>query len=164
MGKAEVTITDSALTGFQPASSPSADDLAVFAPRRRAAIKIRVPRADDTPRWLPYVMERLMELQRILDEPDDEIATPYPEALERALPELVRFMRVDSPTPSVVPTYDGGVQFVWHKNGWDVEIEVGPKETLVWVQRRDGSDSWDGSLDDFVGDVRSLMSELASPA
>jgi hypothetical protein len=164
VGKAEVTITDHTLTDFRPASSPSADDLAAFAPRRRMSVKVRVQRASETPRWLRYVIGRLRELQRLVDEPDDEVPTPYPEALERALPELVRFMQVDTPTPSVVPTYNGNVQFVWHKGGWDVEVEVGSKETLVWAQRRGGDASWDGSLDDHVGELRALMAELDTPA
>ena len=31
-----------------------------------------------------------------------------------------------TPPPSVVPTWDGGVQVEWHRNGVDLEIEVGP--------------------------------------
>jgi hypothetical protein len=158
-----VTVTDSALNSFRPESSPSADDLSAFVPRRRAAAKVRIPRGSEAPRWLPYVMERLEALHRLVYEPDDEVPTPYPESIQRALPELARFMRTDTPTPTVVPTFDGGVQFVWHKGGWDVEVEVGPKETLVWAQRRDGDESWDGSLDERVDDVRSLMARLTNP-
>jgi hypothetical protein len=158
-----MTVTDSALTSFRPESSPGADDLSAFAPRRRASAKIRIARAAEAPRWLPYVMGRLEELHRLVYEPDDEVPTPHPESIQRALSELVRFMRWDTSTPSVVPTFDGGVQFVWHKGGWDVEVEVGPKETLVWAQRRDGGDSWDGSLDERVDDIRSLLSQLTNP-
>lgn len=157
-----MTITDSALTTFRPESSPSADDLSAFAPRRAAA-KVRIAHAHEAPRWLPYVMGRLEELRHLLYEPDNEVPTPYPESIQRALPELVRFMRSDTPTPTVVPTFDGAVQFVWHKGGWDVEVEVGPKETLVWAKNRDGEESWDGSLDDCVDAVRSLLARLASP-
>jgi hypothetical protein len=155
-----MTITDGALTRFRAANLPTVEDASVFEPQGRSTIKIRVLRSD-MPRWLPYIMSRLGELQ-VVEEPDDEVPTPYPEALNRALPELIRFMRIDTPTPSVVPTYEGGVQFVWHKGGWDVEVEVGPKETLVWAQLRGGGDSWDGSLDDRVGELRNLLTQLAT--
>jgi hypothetical protein len=109
-------------------------------------------------------MGRLRELLQLAYGPDEGLSSPHPEAIQRALPELIRFMRVDTPTPSVVPTFDGGVQFVWHKGGWDVEVEVGPKETLLWAQRRDGSVSWHGSLDDRVDDARAVMSEITTLA
>ncbi len=164
MGQNEVTITDSALMHFRPESSPSADDLAVFAPRRGPTVKVKVRRAEETPRWLPYVMTRLSELLHLAYELDDDVPPPHPETIQRALPELVRFMRSDTPTPSVVPTFDGAVQFVWHKGGWDIEVEVGPKETLLWAQRRDGDASWHGSLDEHLDDIRTLLSSLAAPA
>lgn len=158
-----MTSTDSALTNFRPATSPGADDLSAFAYRRRRIVTVRATRAE-TPRWLHYVMARLRELQRLIYEPDDETPSPQPEALERALPEIARFMGSDTPTPSVVPTYDGGVQFVWHRGGWDLEVEVGPKETLVWAQRRDGSSSWHGSLDDQLESIRNLLAQLTTGA
>jgi hypothetical protein len=158
-----MTTTASALTGFRPDTSPRADDVSMFAARSHPTVKVRIQHAEETPRWLPYVIVRLRDLQRLLNEPAYEVPTPDPDALERALSELARFMRIDTPTPSVVPTYDGGVQFVWHKGGWDVEVEVGPKETLVWAQRRDGSVSWDGSLNNHIDEVRALLSELTIP-
>jgi hypothetical protein len=109
-------------------------------------------------------MDRLQELLGLAYEPEDETPSPHPEAVQRALPELVRFMRPDTPTPSVVPTFDGGVQFVWHKSGWDIEVEVGPKETLLWAQRRDGSASWHGSLDEHIDEMRSLLGDIAPTA
>lgn len=151
---------ESALTNFRPDWLRSANDASMF-PIRRAAVKVRISSAKETPRWLPYVVGRMGDLERLLYEPADEVPTPCRAALERALLELRRFMAIESPTPSVVPTFDGGVQFVWHKGGWDIEVEVGEKETMVWARRRDGGDSWGGSLDDRVGDVRKLLSELA---
>ena len=164
MGKDDVTITDNALTRFQPDEPPTADDLAAFASPRQRVMRVTVRRADETPKWLPYVMSRLQELLVLAYEPDDETPSPHPEAVQRALSELVRFMSRETPTPSVVPTFDGGVQFVWHKAGWDVEVEVGPKETLLWAQRRDGSVSWHGSLDEHIEDARTLLAEIGVPA
>lgn len=159
-----MTITDSVLTIFRPAPSPAADDLAAFTPRRGPTFRVLVHHADETPQWLPYVMGRLRELLQLTFDQDEGAPPLHPEAIQRALLELIRFMRVDTPTPSVVPTFDGGVQFVWHKSGWDVEVEVGPKETLLWAQRRDGAASWHGSLDERVEDARAVMSEITVQA
>lgn len=159
-----MTITDSPLTQFLPDPSPSADALAVFAPRAGLVMRVRIQGAEETPRWLSYVMTRLQALLALAYEPDDEVPTPHLEAIHRALPELSRFMRADTPTPSVVPTVDGGVQFVWHKRGWDLEIEVGPKETLLWAQRRDGSTTVHGSLDERLVDARNVLAEMATPS
>jgi len=155
-----MTVTGSALDAFRPATSPSASDLAAFTPRRGPTVKVLVRHADETPHWLPYVMGRLRQLLQLTYDQDEGVPPPHPESIQRALSELIRFMRVDTPTPSVVPTFDGGVQFVWHKGGWDVEVEVGPKETLLWAQRRDGIASWHGSLDERLDDARSVMAEI----
>lgn len=74
----------------------------------------------------------MVELGRLAVAPEPDVQSPQPEAVRRALGEVVRFMGVDTPTPCVVPTLDGGVQFVWHKGGWDVEVEVevGPNDTI----------------------------------
>jgi hypothetical protein len=164
MGENEVSITDSALLHLQLECSPSADDLAAFTPRRGPTLRVRLRVAEKAPRWLPYVVTRLGELAHLAYEPDDDVSSPHPEAVKRALPELVRFMGSDTPTPSVVPTFDGAVQFVWHKGGWDIEVEVGPKETLFWAQRRDGTTAWHGSLDEHLDTIRAVLSNLESPA
>lgn len=90
-GQIEVTVTESALSSFRPQFSPGADDLAAFVPRKGPVVKVRVHSAADTPRWLVSVLDRLSELSRLADEPDPEAPLPYPEAVQRALPELVRF-------------------------------------------------------------------------
>jgi len=154
-----MTLVDTASTEVQNRIEPRADTLSAFAPRWRT-VTIRLNRSETLPRWMPYVIGRLTELQRSLVQPDDEIPTPDPAALERSLVELARIMEVDTPTPSVVPTFDGGVMFVWHKAGWDIEVDVGPKETSVWAQRRDGSVCWSGSLDEHVRDVTKVLTTM----
>lgn len=163
MGETELTIiTDPSLIDFHGSRYPSADQLAAFAPRQRP-VKVRLERSAEAPRWLTYVIDRLEELNRLLVEPQGEIPVPYPEALGRAFGELTRFMGAYSPTPSVIPTADGSVQYVWHKGGWDVEVEVTTRQTYVWARRRDGQQGWDGNLDDRVRDLQELMTELGDP-
>ena len=39
---------------------------------------------------------------------------------------LIEILDNDTPPPSVVPTYEGGLQVEWHRNGVDLEIEISP--------------------------------------
>ena len=39
---------------------------------------------------------------------------------------LIEVLDSRTPPPSVVPTWNGGVQVEWHRNGVDLEIEVSP--------------------------------------
>lgn len=127
-----------------------------FSRTRRASVKVTV-RAATAPRWLSYVIERLNELASLVDDPEEGLPAPAHEVLNRALDEANRFMSLATPTPSVVPTVDGHVEFVWHKAGWDVEVEVGPKETCVWARDRESGESWSGSLDECKGELVSLL-------
>ena len=45
-------------------------------------------------------------------------------AIRSMLMLLPKILANDTPTPNVVPTWDGGVQVEWHRNGVDLEIEV----------------------------------------
>lgn len=128
-----------------------------FSRTKRAPVKVTVARTASAPRWLSYVVDRLNELDSLAIDPDDELPAPSHDVLSRALDEANRFMAPATPTPSVVPTVDGHVQFVWHKAGWDVEVEVGPEETCVWARDRESGESWSGSLDECKGELVSLL-------
>ena len=39
---------------------------------------------------------------------------------------LTKILDSRTPPPTVVPTYEGGVQVEWHRNGVDLEIEISP--------------------------------------
>ena len=43
-----------------------------------------------------------------------------------ALTILAKILDSRTPPPTVVPTYEGGVQVEWHRNGVDLEIEISP--------------------------------------
>ncbi len=114
-------------------------------------------------RWLPYVQARLSEMaEGVRTVGADESISPDPAALRRALPELTSLLDERTPAPSVVPTVDGGVQFVWHKAGWDIEIEVLATATLAWVRRRGQGPGTVGPVaemrDPLVGALRHLVS------
>lgn len=156
-----MSLAASALTDFRPTPFLRSDDLSGLGTSQGSTLLVSV-QSGRAPVWLPYVVLRLNELSRLHTEPADEVPIPHPGAIQRALPELSRFMRDDSPTPSVVPTSDGEVRFVWHKGGWDIEIDVGPVGTSAWAQRRAGSEALRGSLSDRLRDIQSVLQHMGT--
>lgn len=68
-------------------------------------------------RWGAYVGQRLGELER--GEGDyTELKRPSAAAVANARRVAAGTFRDTTPTPSVVPTAEGEVCFVWHKNGY----------------------------------------------
>ena len=51
--------------------------------------------------------------------------------------------------------------FVWHKALWDLEIEVGQKETTVWAHNRKTDTMFSGPLDEQWPKLSRLLSYLA---
>jgi len=156
-----MSIAESALAEFWPIPKRSAHEISV--PRQRSAdrVKVRVMPKHQAPRWLPYVIQRLNDLGSLADNSSEEMIALGPDILARALVELGRFMTPETPTPSLVPTHEGYLQFVWHKAGWDIEVDVGPNETEVWASKRDGSVGWQGSLHEREAELTSILASLA---
>lgn len=51
-----------------------------------------------------------------------------------ALNALAEVMWRDTPAPSVIPMYDGGLQVEWHAPGVDIELTVtADGERRVWI-------------------------------
>ena len=85
-------------------------------------------------RWLTYVASRLLQMAQHNRQPNEI----YPDVriLQRAWSEAIDLFHTNTPTPSVVPSDDGGVLFIWHKGGWDLEIEVRESSSVVWGRTR----------------------------
>ncbi len=72
-------------------------------------------------KWFTLTFDTLVTLHR---KPD---STPIQRpAVVGMLTILIEFLDSRTPPPSVVPTWNGGVQVEWHRNGVDLEIEVSP--------------------------------------
>jgi hypothetical protein len=99
-------------------------------------------------RWGAYVEQRLGEMER--GEGDyTELRQPTAATVAHARRIAAGTFRDTTPTPSVVPTADGGIDFVWHKNGYDVEITVTETEARIWAHQRETGDTWNSSLPDL---------------
>ncbi len=99
-------------------------------------------------RWGAYVGQRLGELER--GEGDyTELRCPSAATVARARKVAAETFRDGTPTPSVVPNADGGIDFVWHKNGYDVEICVTETEADIWARQRATGDEWAAPLPDL---------------
>ena len=80
---------------------------------------------DPNAAWLTPTIEKLNELERLTAVNWSAGAKPADTlAIKSTLELLTKILANDTPPPSVVPTWDGGVQVEWHRNGIDLEIEV----------------------------------------
>lgn len=133
-------------TGRGGATAGKESQSSAFDPLLPRPIRVRILRQGEIPRWLPYVLRRLNDLaSRYGEEPTEESVLADPRALERSLHVLGALIDDTTPAPSVVPTLHGGVQFVWHRGGWDVEIEVFSSHTVLWGRKRETGEEFEGA-------------------
>jgi hypothetical protein len=121
-------------------------------------LKIRTIASDS--RWHHYVSKRLRELR---DGKYDftGFRAPSVQVIERAQFLANSFFAPEHPTPSVVPSEEGDVLYVWHKAGWDLEINVGLEEILVWAHDRRAGKDWHGAFEELRVPVAKLLDFLA---
>jgi len=67
------------------------------------------------------------------------------------------------PTPSVVPTGRGGVQFEWHKKGSHVEVYVSPDGTADVSFEDDLGSEWEGPLGQVAHHLIAVLGNLRLP-
>jgi hypothetical protein len=111
-------------------------------------------------RWHKYVYRRIQELKNGEDD-FSELPQPASFVIDRAWQVATRVLHPNTPTPSVVPSEDGNVVFVWHKARWDLEIEVGPEEVTVWAHSRNTGEMFSGTLDEQAERLSGLLDFLA---
>jgi hypothetical protein len=110
-----------------------------------------------TPRWSQYVSRRFNELS----DPHRDVPVSR-SVLRRAWGEVARLLPLNIATPSVVPSAAGGVELVWHKSGWDVELTFDPNESTAWAHSRSTGDEIFGRLDDTRSQVSRILQLVSS--
>lgn len=69
-------------------------------------------------------------------------------AVDHLVEVLAQILPDDAPPPSIVPTWLGGAQAEWHRNGIDLEISANPLKPVEYYFSN-GEDEWEGyALDD----------------
>jgi hypothetical protein len=103
-------------------------------------------------RWGAYVNQRLDELER--GEGDyTELKRPSAVTVAHARKAAAETFRDTTPSPSVVPTSDGGISFVWHKNGFDVEWYIAEGEAEFWAHNRATGNIYDEKCMNLILDA-----------
>ncbi len=126
----------------------------VYQPERIAKVQIQ---SSVGPAWLAEVVARLERLR-----PGHcEEAVPD-EVLVDALRALTEFLPLDAPAPAVAPTGQGGLQFEWHRGGWDVEVEFHQADAYAWAENLTSGERWSGPLAEHLEDLRTMMRVVAS--
>ena len=106
------------------------------------------------PQWLEPTIRRMLDLPWDVDNWNDDAKPTDPGAAADLLILLTSILDADAPTPSIVPTWRGGVQAEWHRNGVDLEIEVDPAEPIGYYFRsptEEYEELVDGNMEKLIG-------------
>ena len=83
-------------------------------------------------KWFTSTFDAMVALFR-----GSSFPSPIPRSIQlklvaNMLTILIEVLDSQTPPPSVVPTWEGGLQVEWHRNGVDLEIEVSPSGNIEY--------------------------------
>lgn len=109
--------------------------------------------------WRYRAEARLSSLLRLKRGWDGHNGLPGDRAtLEFAASVLAKLMLPQMPMPSIMPLSYGGVQIEWHRNGWDVEIEIA-SPNVIHMYKNEIQSGQETELD--IGpDLSQLINEI----
>lgn len=83
-------------------------------------------------------------------------------AVSQILSLLLAILDDNAPTPSVVPTWEGGVQVEWHRNHIDLEIEAMPSGSVEYFYHGPDGECEERVSENDLDEVRQLAHKLVS--
>ena len=76
-------------------------------------------------KMLKELKNKCIEFTKLKKGWDGFKASPVPiERANVAMHLIDRFLNINVPKPSIVPTYDGSIQIEWHMKNYELEIEI----------------------------------------
>jgi hypothetical protein len=130
----------------------------VFPAARDESVKRRNASAlHEQTRWSGYIQRRFEQLTA-----ETPSSPAFTETLNAAWKSILNLFAPNIATPSVLPGDEGGIVLVWHKGGWDIEIDFGPLEgPSVWTVNRSSLDGFDGDLSDHREELLDVLAEIS---
>jgi len=155
---------------YRVVSGPQSETLTDL-DRKRGRSYLKIGFADDTiflpvnevPWFLNTIREMLL-LTQLKTGWDGEDAKPVSiDSLEVATKLLDNVVTKNTPSPYIFPLSEGGIQFEWHTEEIDLEIEVsGNSEVVVLFRGPDNNAiAWEARLEDAVGRLKEYVQQLS---
>jgi hypothetical protein len=110
-------------------------------------------------RWNSYVARRLTAIQNGTND-FTGLKIPSLWVVDRAWAVARSYFKSSTPPPSVVPTEDGNILYIWRKSGWELHVEVSSEEATAWAYHRRSGHSWSGTLTDRHAKFYALLDLL----
>ena len=107
----------------------------------------KLPENVPTGHWLRATLKKMDALPFDMDNWSAGAKRTDRKAVDQLMEVLAQILPDDAPPPSVVPTWVGGAQAEWHRNGVDLEISVNPGEAAGFYFS-DGNDECEGCVVD----------------
>lgn len=101
----------------------------------RLAFGVPTPKVPEMPLWFEPTVQAILSLPWDDANWNDDAKPTDPAAAASLLTLLTYILDAAAPTPIIVPTWRGGVQAEWSRNGVDLEIEADPDGALEYYFR-----------------------------
>lgn len=112
------------------------------------------------PAWMQPTIQAFGGLRWSAEDLEDGANPTEPAAAAALLRLLAVVLPSESPVPSIVPTWRGGVQAEWHENGVYLEIEADPDGSIEYYFSNAGEEA-EGSASDYLADLAGYARRLS---
>jgi hypothetical protein len=109
--------------------------------------------------WPDAAADRLVELLKLPVGWDGHDARPVSRAVaDYATYLLPRIARPGMPAPFIAPLSSGALQLEWHRNGWDLEIEIhAPGKLYAYAREQATGVEWERDLTDDFSEIGPML-------
>lgn len=114
------------------------------------------------PKWFDSVVRAAKNFAQLGPNWDSEGASAVnPNAVASCIQLLAQLATPGTPPPDLLPNSTGNVSIEWHRNGIDLEIEVGPHGPLyAHCENARTNEEWEGSASSTLIRAASCLSKL----